>query len=512
VLADRRAAHRARLFAVAAALVVLAWAGLVFVVPQVRFVVVAPKAKTGFEVSLALLRLFTALVLVLFPDEAGRDRLRWVALGFAVLGFGGLGYGYLLPLVRGGDLNAAMYGSLLVRTLGASLMAVGLLPRSAPPLAGRRAVALIGAAVFLGLAETLTVDRLPVLVRIANLEDAAASGTTALKGLSAWHWALSAAPVALAAAAAIGAWRHYPARGPGGWLTVAMVLMAGSQLHTAFWPSAYSSILTTASLLRLAFTVAVAIGAFVELRGVAAERAALLVAERATAARAAELARLRADFTAMVAHELAAPLAAVRHAAELLGTGPMDPTQVRALATIEAEIELLDALLADAQAGATGERADFVVYPFPVELDLILANAVAYARTLPGDHPIVGDLDTRARVLAEPERIAQVLHNLLNNAAKYSPAGAPIILKATRTGSRVRVVVTDRGPGIAPEDLCCVFARYGRGRTVQKEGAPGTGLGLYLARRIVRAHGGDLRVESRPGEGATFWFELQVAP
>ena len=116
----------------------------------------------------------------------------------------------------------------------------------------------------------------------------------------------------------------------------------------------------------------------------------------------------------------------------------------------------------------------------------------------------------RDRVLADPGRIGQVLRNLLSNAAKYSPPGAPIALRARRVGERVRVEVEDRGPGIASDDLARVFEKFGRGGEAAGGSAAGLGLGLYLSRRIVRAHGGDLLVESTPGQGSVFASELEV--
>jgi signal transduction histidine kinase len=109
-------------------------------------------------------------------------------------------------------------------------------------------------------------------------------------------------------------------------------------------------------------------------------------------------------------------------------------------------------------------------------------------------------------------RIGQVVRNLLTNAAKYSPAGTPITLRTTRRGDRVRIEVVDRGGGIHPDDLHRVFEKFGRGRDVTGDKTAGVGLGLYLSRRIVRAHGSDLKVDSTPGTGCVFSFELEVVP
>lgn len=499
-------ARRPEALAALTALTVLAWLVAVLWFDRIRFVLVVPRAKTGFEVSLALLGLFVALALVLVPQEGERERLRWVALGFALLGAGGLGFGYLLPLVSpNGNLDASMYGSLLIRSAGTAAMAIGLVPACPPLLSRRRAALLLAAVVALAVPVALVPGSLPALTRETDLEAAAAGGSAILDGLTPWHWVLSVVPLGLAVAAAAGATRHAAGRAGEDWLVVAMVLMAGSHLHTMFWPSAFSPILTTASLLRLAFTLVVAVGAVLTLRRVALEHAALLAAET-------ELARRRADFGAMVAHELASPVAALRGYAALLATGALDrEAQVEAAAAIRGETELLGTLVSDVRAVAVVESDAFAVRPFPVALALLLADAAGFARTLPGDHPVTTSRPVPERVVADPERIAQVLRNLLGNAAKHTPPGTPIALHAERRGDRVRVAVIDHGPGIAPAEREAIFAKFGRGQAARSGRVPGAGVGLYVARRVVQAHGSELAVEPTPGGGATFWFELPVA-
>jgi signal transduction histidine kinase len=355
-------------------------------------------------------------------------------------------------------------------------------------------------------------DWLPRLAAVANLEAAARSAPAALPGLTPWHWALSAVPLALAVAAAAGAARDARRVGLRGWLVVAMVLFAGAQLHNLFWPVAYQPLLTTGNLLRLAFGAVAALGGVLELHRVAAERAALLTAEREVAARLRDLAALRAGFGAMVAHELGAPVAAIRHAADLLGTGPLAPPQAWARDAIERQAAALTALVADAQAAAAAEHDDFAVRPRPVPVAALLEDATAFAAALPGNHPLTVEGAGADLVRADPERVGQVLRNLLGNAAKYSPEGAPIALRARRAGGRVRIEVADRGPGIPPDDLTRIFEKFGRGRDAAGRSVPGVGLGLYLSRRIVRAHGSDLAVASAPGEGAVFAFDLEAAP
>jgi signal transduction histidine kinase len=121
-----------------------------------------------------------------------------------------------------------------------------------------------------------------------------------------------------------------------------------------------------------------------------------------------------------------------------------------------------------------------------------------------------GDHRAGEQVLADPERIGQVLRNLLSNAAKYSPEGTPIELRVIGKEGRVRVEIADQGQGIHPDDVPRIFEKFGRGSDREKHRTPGVGLGLYLSQRIVRRHGSELTVQTRVGEGSVFGFELRV--
>jgi signal transduction histidine kinase len=112
-------------------------------------------------------------------------------------------------------------------------------------------------------------------------------------------------------------------------------------------------------------------------------------------------------------------------------------------------------------------------------------------------------------VLADPERIELVLGNFISNALKHAPAGTAVSLRAAREGAAVRFSVSDGGPGLAREHQQRVFEKFFR---VPGAKGGGVGLGLYIAREIVRAHGGEIGVESEPGAGARFWFTLPAAP
>ncbi|MDP9381352.1 MAG: PAS domain S-box protein [Chloroflexota bacterium] len=250
-----------------------------------------------------------------------------------------------------------------------------------------------------------------------------------------------------------------------------------------------------------------------ERKRVEAERAALLVAEREHSRRLRELATLKADFTAMVAHELSNPLAAIRSLTHLLGMGPADQEEhARIVTAIQREVDALSALVTDVQGSASFEREGFAVQLQRVPARPLLDNAIAFARTLAGDHPVIPKIDAGEEIVwADANRIGQVLRNLLSNAAKYSPEGAPIELRAAVEDGHLRIEVADSGYGIRPGDLNVIFEKFGRGRDQSGKKIPGVGLGLYLSRGIVRAHGSDLRVDTKPGTGSVFGFELEIA-
>jgi signal transduction histidine kinase len=515
----RRYQQHCLLFASGGALAVLvgAWLVVILAVNGARFVLLAePTVQVGVEAAAALARVFSALVLFLFPGSRTGRRLQWVATGLVAQALGGLLFGYLAPMADSrfdpNDLNASTYASLLVSSVAGALFVVGLVLRAPPPLTGWAGLPAIVALGLLGIGLVVGAEQLPPLVQIPSIATALTSESTVLPGLTSWYWTLVVIPVSLALVATVGAVWQWQRAALGGWLVVAMVLFAGAQLHQAFWPSTYTPILTTATLLRLAFALVVAVGGLLALRQVATERATLLRAEQEYSRRLTELAVLKADFTAMVAHELSGPVAAIRGLADMLAGTELDRDyQALALAAIRTETQVLDTLVADAHAAATVEHNDFNVNMRPVPVNELLAHARVFARTLPGDHSLVVTAPVAdVQVWADPERIGQVARNLLSNAAKYSPAGTPIELRITRQGSGIRFEVADQGMGIHPDDLVRIFEKFGRGRDAQGQRVPGVGLGLYLSRRIVQAHGAEISVVSAPGEGSVFAFELEA--
>ena len=243
----------------------------------------------------------------------------------------------------------------------------------------------------------------------------------------------------------------------------------------------------------------------------AEERAQLLSAAQAYATQLEALARLRADFSEMVAHEFVAPLDAIRTIADLFAQSAVPLEQQASLAaSISEEVTLLQQLAQDAAAAARAERDDAAVVPVPVPAAALIEDVAAFAATLSADHPVTVEVCPNVTVLADPARIGQVLRNLTENAIKHTPPGTRITLRATPHTDGVRIEVADHGPGVHVEDMRRIFEKFGRGRDAAGRGIPGVGLGLYLARRIVRAHGSELTVQATPGDGCVFMFDLKA--
>lgn len=506
--------------ALAMAALIVVWAGASLVTTELDFAVLISSNLLGSEVvASTLAQLFAALVLGLFLTEGAGRRLRWVAAGLVALGLGHLVFGYVEPLLQGApaELNEAFYESLVAQTFACSLFVIGLFP-GIPRYLVRIAVVVPASLIagYLIVFEMLEgEDWMPHLTSVESPEKAMQLGSP-FEWLTPWYWTLSALPLLLAITAAVGAFRQSRRGLLQGWLLAVVVLLAGSVLHGYLWPSTYGGdVLTTSDVLQLALAVVAAVGGVAELRRIAVERTALLATERERTRRLHELNTMRADFSAMIAHELGGPLTAIHKLNEILGDERADTeTREYAVSAIEGEIELLNALVKDVRAAAAVEREDFKIEPSSLSIGELLADAGSYANVLSGNHPFSVEFRTLSendRVLADRKRVGQVLRNILSNAAKYSPEGAPIEVRATRRAGRIRIEMADHGPGIHPEDVSRIFEKFGRGRDRQGRKVAGAGLGLYLSRRIIRAHGGDLTVKTKPGEGSVFSFELEAA-
>ncbi|MDX1437776.1 MAG: HAMP domain-containing sensor histidine kinase, partial [Anaerolineales bacterium] len=221
--------------------------------------------------------------------------------------------------------------------------------------------------------------------------------------------------------------------------------------------------------------------------------------------------RQRRNLTADVAHELRNPLHIIQGNLEgvLDGVYEADPDHIGA--TLE-ETRHMARLVADLQTLSLAEAGQLPLHPVDLLVDDLLADVeTSFSAAAQADGiSILKEVELSPVIHADPARLYQVLSNLVANALRYTPSGGTIGLKARSVGSRVLIVVEDTGVGIAPEDLPYVFDRFWRGdraRTRMKGGG-GSGLGLAIARQLIRAHGGEITVESQVGAGTRFKITL----
>ena len=224
-----------------------------------------------------------------------------------------------------------------------------------------------------------------------------------------------------------------------------------------------------------------------------------------------ELERLRADFLAMVSHELRAPLTSIKgSAATVLGSSAdMDPAVVRQFfRIIDEQADHMNGLVADLLDVARIESGELPVSPEPAEVTALVDRARSAFSSGEGSNPLEIDIEPDLPlVLADRRRIAQVLGNLLGNAAHHSPPSSVIRVSAVRQGVHVEFSVADEGRGILPENLPRLFRKFSRVQS--QEQGDDTGLGLAICKGIVEAHGGRIRAESDgPRRGTRFAFTL----
>jgi signal transduction histidine kinase len=236
-------------------------------------------------------------------------------------------------------------------------------------------------------------------------------------------------------------------------------------------------------------------------------------AERETVAELRRLSALRADFVSLVSHELRSPMAAVIGAARTLEVRWQELTEDQRaafLALIGDETNRLAALIGDVLDTSRIEAGTFSYTFAPVDMAELVRDTVSGFALGQEDVSVVADAaEAVPPVEGDRERLRQVLRNLLENAVKYSRPGEEIVVRAWSENGRVLAAVTDTGPGIPREQHGLIFERFGRANVGL--GKPGSGLGLFIARSIAEAHGGELTVVSAPGGGAIFTLELPVA-
>ena len=237
-----------------------------------------------------------------------------------------------------------------------------------------------------------------------------------------------------------------------------------------------------------------------------------------TAREHAEWERQREEFISVVAHDLRSPIGAIAAGAAMLeelikrGDGLDADRALRVIRHMKSSGNSLDRMVSDLLDASRIEAHRLTIEAETLDLRSFTAAVVSRASAATTGHPIRTVLpESLPKVAADPARIEQVLTNLLSNAAKYSAPESEILLEVFARELEVEVAVTNVGEGLAPEHAANVFTRFYR-MEAHRSRVPGLGLGLYIAKGLVEAHGGRMWVDSEPGKSTTFAFTLPMSP
>jgi two-component system sensor histidine kinase EvgS len=225
--------------------------------------------------------------------------------------------------------------------------------------------------------------------------------------------------------------------------------------------------------------------------------------------------RLKDEFVTLVSHELRTPLTSVMGYLELA----LEETELSADARRMVEVAMRNAgrlrsLVGDVLLLAREDAGRLTIDLREVRLEELLAGAVEGARPLAEAKGVTlaADLRPAPPILADADRLGQLMDNLLSNATKFTPPGGRVLVALSAGGGLARISVEDDGPGIPADEQERLFERFFRARRATEENVPGTGLGLAIAKSIAEGHGGRIGVTSAEGSGSTFWVELPLVP
>jgi heavy metal sensor kinase len=245
------------------------------------------------------------------------------------------------------------------------------------------------------------------------------------------------------------------------------------------------------------------------------EVARLILAFNQTLSRLEGLFNSQRRFVADVSHELRTPLTVIKGEVALMRRfGQLDE---ESLTSVEGEVDRLTRMVGDLLLLAQAESGRVPMALKPIELDTVLLEVFQQMRTLAGEKVSlrIGEID-QLQIVADRDRIKQVLLNLVGNAIQYTPAGGKVVISLQKVNEQARITISDSGPGIPAADLPHIFERFYRGERSRKRTSgsqsSGFGLGLSIAYWIVQNHGGSIEVDSKEGQGTTFCVILPPQP
>jgi PAS domain S-box-containing protein len=226
-----------------------------------------------------------------------------------------------------------------------------------------------------------------------------------------------------------------------------------------------------------------------------------------------ELERQKDAFIGIASHELKTPITGIKGYAQLLERRFRTAGDVQAaemLRKMDRQIDRLTGLVEDLLDGTRAESGNLSIRPTSFDLNGLIDEIIEEIQQAPPQHTIVRDLAASVTLVADRDRIGQVLTNLLTNAIKYSPQADRVIVRTARDGENIVISVQDFGIGIPAGMQPYVFERFFRVEGEDRASYSGLGLGLYIAAEFVKRHGGTIWVESEEGKGATVSFSLPL--
>lgn len=217
------------------------------------------------------------------------------------------------------------------------------------------------------------------------------------------------------------------------------------------------------------------------------------------------------DEVAQIVHDLKSPLATIQLETELIDArlGDLDNESLcRAVGRIMLNVGYLDRMIQDLLDACAIDAGAFTVHRAPTEMRTLIEQVLErVVATRDRDRVLLHASDRIVTAIDAP-RIERVLGNLIQNALKYAPRSSAIVVRLDVTSTMISVAVIDAGPGIPPEDRETIFEKYRR--SANAGGHEGSGLGLYVSKRIIEAHDGRIGVDSVHGVGSRFFFELPI--
>jgi len=225
--------------------------------------------------------------------------------------------------------------------------------------------------------------------------------------------------------------------------------------------------------------------------------------------------KLKSDFVATVSHELRTPLTVISEAMNLLRgevVGALNPEQQECLTMAKRNIERLGKLVDDVLDLSKLEAGRLEIDPEKASLNQLLKNMVEFFRPVCAKKNLSLELklEQEVRVIADIDKTDQILTNLLSNSYKFTEAGGQITVTAGMNGGFAEISVADSGMGISPPDQSRLFSKFTQVGNRYTRQSGGTGLGLYITKKLVEAQGGNITVESDPGRGTKITFTLPI--